>query len=113
MNGQPCEGIRRRRSARDRDEVWVPETGRHENEEGGTRLSHVDEAALSRGSQLIDLFAPRHRQRYGMGEFLDEKIGRQRLLVIQRAVQAGDHGLLDFRPTETCAGVDELREIEL
>ncbi len=78
-----------------------------------TRLSHVDETALGRGSQLVDLFTARDRQRHGVGELLDEQICRQGLFAMECAIETSDHGLLDFRAAESFAGVHDLREVEL
>ena len=46
------------------------------------RLPHVDEAAVSHGAKLIDVFVASDRERYGAGQFLNQEIGRQRGLVM-------------------------------
>ncbi len=62
---------------------------------------YIDETALSHGSKLIDAFAPGDRKRHGIDEFFDQEIGRQRLFVVQRAIQGGNHRLLDLRTAES------------
>ena len=72
----------------------------------------VDEPTLGHGAELIDIFATGDGQRHRVSQFFDQESGRERLLVMQCAVQRGHHRLLDLRAAESIAGAHDFAEIE-
>src|SRR5580765_5076968 len=74
---------------------------------------YVDEPALGRLPELIDVFAPGDGEWHSVGQFFNQQIGRQRCFLVECAIEGCDHSLFDFRTAEAVAGADDLEQIEL
>src|SRR5262245_9670696 len=74
---------------------------------------YVDEPALFRLPELLDVFTAGHRERHRAIQFLYQKICRQGRFQVEGAIERCDHRLFDFRSAEPVARADDLAQIEL
>ncbi len=67
---------------------------------------------MGRLPELINVFTPSDGEWHSVGQFFNQKIGRQRCFLVECAIKGYDHSLFDFRTAEAVAGADDLEQVE-